>query len=408
MATWESWWRHCPDEFIYVSTTHGDVVRDGQRLSFSLVGETSFTYTVTAPGTARDYTFRGTLTDSDRETHDVEGPTITVTAPTLLPGPATRSFSPSPVDPGDPLTVTITLADYGDVGELVETLPDEFIYVSTTHGDVVRDGQRLSFSLVGETSFTYTVTAPSTARSYSFSGVLTDSARMETSIGGIPRIRVGSPPPPPPRATPRAPAQTQGNADADIHAAEAQGNSDADDGASDPLLRRLYRQRQRQYRRRLLLRRYRRPQRRCLLLRPQRQYRRLRPLRQYRRLPRRSLRRQRRCRLRLPQPPPTPTRISPTATAVSPTPTAVSMPTSVSPTATAVPATPTTVPPAPTATSVPPTPAPTPTVVTPPVPPVTPEEEDGGLPVWAIVLIVIAAVLAVGAVILYIVRSRAR
>ena len=68
------------------------------------------------------------------------------------------------------VVVTITLANYGGVGELVETLPGGFTYVSTTHGDVVRDGQELSFSLVGETSFTYTVTAPSTPKDYTFSG----------------------------------------------------------------------------------------------------------------------------------------------------------------------------------------------------------------------------------------------
>jgi hypothetical protein len=188
------WVETLPDGFIYVSTDdstdHDDVVQNGQMLSFSLVGEESFYYIVTAPSpsTARDYTFRGTLTDSDRVPHTFEGPTITVTAPTLPPEPGSpsdaRSFSPSPVGPGDPLKVTITLPDYGVAGEWVETLPDGFIYVSTTHGDVVRDGQRLSFSLVGETSFTYTVTAPSTARSYSFSGVLTDSDRMETRVGG--------------------------------------------------------------------------------------------------------------------------------------------------------------------------------------------------------------------------------
>ena len=128
-----------PDGFTYVSTTHGDVVRDGQELSFSLVGETSFTYTVTAPNTPKDYTFSGTLTDSSRNTHEVGGPPITVTAPP--DAGATRSFSPESVAPSGEVVVTITLANYGGVGELVETLPDGFSYVSTTHGDVVREAR---------------------------------------------------------------------------------------------------------------------------------------------------------------------------------------------------------------------------------------------------------------------------
>ena len=77
-----------------------------------------------------------------------------------LPGPSPSEVNPYAVT----LVVTINVANYGGVGELVETLPDGFTYVSTTHGDVVRDGQELSFSLVGETSFTYTVTAPNTPK----------------------------------------------------------------------------------------------------------------------------------------------------------------------------------------------------------------------------------------------------
>ena len=101
------------------------------------MGETSFTYTVTAPNTPKDYTFSGTLTDSSRNTHDVGGPPITVTA--LPDAGATRSFSPESVAPMGEVVVTINVANYGDVGELVETLPDGFTYVSTTHGDVVRE-----------------------------------------------------------------------------------------------------------------------------------------------------------------------------------------------------------------------------------------------------------------------------
>jgi hypothetical protein len=150
-----------PEGFTYVSTTHQDLLREGQRLSFSLLGEENFSYTVTAPTRTGSYNFDGTLTDSQLMETRVGGVfAVTVQTPALPRGPATRSFSPSPVNPGGQLTVTITLGNYGGVGEVVEVLPEGFTYVSTTHEDLLREGQRLSFSLLGEENFSYTVTAP--------------------------------------------------------------------------------------------------------------------------------------------------------------------------------------------------------------------------------------------------------
>ena len=65
--------------------------------------------------------------------------TVTTQSPGLPDAGATRSFSPESVAPMGEVVVTINVANYGDVGELVETLPDGFTYVSTTHGDVVRE-----------------------------------------------------------------------------------------------------------------------------------------------------------------------------------------------------------------------------------------------------------------------------
>ena len=104
--------------------------------------------------------------------------------------------------------------------------------------------------------------------------------------------------------------------------------------------------------------------------------------------------------------PPTPTPVPPTPTPVPPTPTPVPptpVPSTPAPTATAVPATPTPAPtarpaptPAPTV-SVAPAPTPTPAATPEPTPiPVVEEEEEGGFPVWAIIVIVIVGVLAVG------------
>ena len=82
--------------------------------------------------------------------HDVGGDTsVTVQAP---PGPASRSFSPSPVNPGGTLTVTITASGYGAFGRVTETLPDGFTYVSSSLDDVQVDtsgGQVIKFTLFG-------------------------------------------------------------------------------------------------------------------------------------------------------------------------------------------------------------------------------------------------------------------
>ncbi len=407
-----------PDGFSYVngSVDPSDtrVGVDGQTVTFTLQGANeSFTYEVTASSRARPYSFSGILRDEDRDEHDVGG-VSSVTVEPQTSGPASRTFSPSRVNPGGTMAVTITARDYGSFGQVAETLPDGFRYVvdSTTPVNGIRiavAGQVVTFTLQGaDKSFTYEVTAPGTVGSYSFSGVLTDSDQMETSIGGTPSIRVASPPPTPTRAAPSPPRRPRANptptsrpprptatpAPTTVPPTAIPPTPTAVPPTPTPTAIPPT----------------------PTAVPPTPTPTAVPPTPTPTAVP--------------PAPtavpatptsvpptataaPPTPTRVSPTATPVSPIPTArptaVSTPTSVPPTATAAPAaTSTAVPPAPTATSVPPTPAPTPTVVAPPVPPVTPEEEGGGLPVWAIVLIVIGAVLAVGAVTLYIVRSRAR
>jgi hypothetical protein len=88
---------------------------------FTLQGDTSFTYTLTAPTEPGTYDgFSGTLKDEDRNDHPVGGDddTVTVVAPTPTPTPtatpdpsaprATRSFDETPVEPGADVVVTIT------------------------------------------------------------------------------------------------------------------------------------------------------------------------------------------------------------------------------------------------------------------------------------------------------------
>ncbi|MCY4581708.1 MAG: hypothetical protein OXE50_02745 [Chloroflexi bacterium] len=107
---------------------------------------------------------------------------------------ATRSFDQSTVAPGEPLIVTIAVAGYGSFGAVVETLPEGFAYVSSSHpADQIRvDGGTLRFTLLGEgpAELTYTLTAPPTKGSYRFDGTLRDADRMDHPIGGASEVTV--------------------------------------------------------------------------------------------------------------------------------------------------------------------------------------------------------------------------
>ena len=195
-----------PTGFAYVSSTLDDTAVSvvGQTVRFTLFGDSEFDYTVTAPDTVTattNYDFMGTLRDEDRENHSVSGAsTVTVQAGAPTQGPsATRSFSPTMVEAGGEVVVTITAANYGGFGRVTETLPDGFEYVSSTLEDAaVRvDGQTVRFTLQGDSEFDYTVTAPDTVTAttnYDFMGTLRDSDRENHVVGGSTVIRVGSPP----------------------------------------------------------------------------------------------------------------------------------------------------------------------------------------------------------------------
>ena len=105
---------------------------------------------------------------------------------------ASRSFSPAPVSAGGELEVTITAVGYGGFGGVVETLPIGFSYVSSSLSDsaVTVAGQEVSFTLFGDTAFTYTVAAPSAGGTYSFTGVLKNSNTVEQPVGGVSSITV--------------------------------------------------------------------------------------------------------------------------------------------------------------------------------------------------------------------------
>ena len=183
-----------PTGFSYVSSSldASQVNRTGQMVRFTLQGDTSFTYTVTAPATTGPYTFSGTLRDDDRMDHTLGGDSgVTVKAAPGGPS-ATRSLltsvdhhgaqlaqkSPSP----SPRETTARLVASPRPCQPGSSTPPA--QASTPSTQVNRTGQMVRFTLQGDTSFTYTVTAPATTGPYTFSGTLRDDDRNDHTVGG--------------------------------------------------------------------------------------------------------------------------------------------------------------------------------------------------------------------------------
>lgn len=80
---------------------------------------------------------------------------------------------------------------------MTETLPDGFTYVESSLQDGARpDGRAITFTLLADESFTYTVTAPAEEGAYTFAGVFWDSHKDERRVGGQSRVVVRATPPP--------------------------------------------------------------------------------------------------------------------------------------------------------------------------------------------------------------------
>ena len=158
-----------PVGFAYVSSSlsPSQVDEIGQDVRFTLLGESSFNYTVTASNTAGFPHFSGTLKDFERGDYLVgghrhgggsqHGPTPSATGALIR--------HPWPPVGRAVVVVTIEAADYGQGGGVTETLPTGFAYVSSSlspsqvtkwPGCQVHPPGRPS-------SFNYTVTASNTA-----------------------------------------------------------------------------------------------------------------------------------------------------------------------------------------------------------------------------------------------------
>ena len=191
-----------PAGFSYVNSSL-DAVQVSElannQVRFTLQGDSSFTYNVTASGRTGTYAFSGTLRDFDRTDHPVGGATrVTVNTPPAGPTPsASRSFDSASVDPGGRVMVTIAASDYGAAGGVTETLPAGFSYVNSSL-DAVQVSElgnnQVRFTLQGDSLFTYTVTASGRTGSYTFSGTLRDAARTDRPVGGADSVTVNTPP----------------------------------------------------------------------------------------------------------------------------------------------------------------------------------------------------------------------
>ena len=110
---------------------------------------------------------------------------------------AVRSFEAALVHPGEDITVEIEAKEYGLFGRVIETLPEGWTYKSSSLSEtaVSIKGRVVSFLLLDEEAFTYTVTAPDSGGIHTFSGVIEDFERARETIGGDSEITVLMPTP---------------------------------------------------------------------------------------------------------------------------------------------------------------------------------------------------------------------
>ena len=116
---------------------------------------------------------------------------------------ATRTFASPWALPEGEVQVTIAIQDYDDFAQVVETLPEGFSFVGSSLPEVAVEvlPGTLTFTLLGEEEFTYTVKAPAVEATYGFSGIVLDQNKTEEQIAGDSSLRVGPAPTPTPTPT---------------------------------------------------------------------------------------------------------------------------------------------------------------------------------------------------------------
>ena len=167
-----------PQGFSYVddSVTPNDVRAgtDSGDVIFTISGTSRFSYEVTASGTVGGYIFAGSVmyldSNNDRQSGGgVGGDSRVAVSPEGIS--ADRVISPTMVSPGGRLVVTITTSGF-NAGLIRETLPQGFSYVddSVTPNDVRAgtDSGDVIFTISGTSQFSYEVTASGTVGGYTF------------------------------------------------------------------------------------------------------------------------------------------------------------------------------------------------------------------------------------------------
>ena len=169
-------------EYVPGSVVPSDIAPtvSGQKVTFNLVGEQSFTYDVTVSASPGEHKFSGELTYGiDKTVAQIGETTVTVDAAPSTTVSATRSISPSSVPAsGGTVKVTVNIAGSYGVGSVVETLPlggVEYVPGSVVPSDIAPtvSGRKVTFNLVGEQSFTYDVSVSASPGEHTFSGALT-------------------------------------------------------------------------------------------------------------------------------------------------------------------------------------------------------------------------------------------
>ena len=183
-----------PEGFTYLRSDDlpdSSIQVDGQTVKFTLLGDETFHYTVSTPLTSGEYTFSGVVRNNDRDENPVTGAATVTVSGAPLPT-AERTFSSDMIAGGRQLAVTVTAADYGISGRLIENIPEGFDFVSggITDNAISASGDSITFILLGEESVTYTLTAPDDAGVYSFSGSITNFDKISEAVGGSAQVTV--------------------------------------------------------------------------------------------------------------------------------------------------------------------------------------------------------------------------
>lgn len=97
---------------------------------------------------------------------------------------AERTFSTITVSPNQEFKVTVNVADYGAAGQVLEKLPAGFTFIGSTLPEraVTVNGSEVSFLLITEKSFSYTLKAPATTGTYKIVGLLRDINKAEFPV----------------------------------------------------------------------------------------------------------------------------------------------------------------------------------------------------------------------------------